>query len=78
MSLYAPAARPQLAEMIATLHRRGERYLRLKFGLPLYKDESDREHAALLDAVRRARRPRCTLAGDRASARHRRVCFTVS
>ncbi|MEW6339964.1 MAG: GntR family transcriptional regulator [Pseudomonadota bacterium] len=53
MSLYAPAARPQLEEMIATLHRRGERYLRLKFGLPLYKDESDHEHAALLDAVRR-------------------------
>jgi DNA-binding GntR family transcriptional regulator len=53
MSLYAPAARPQLEEMIGTLHRRGERYLRLKFGLPLYKDESDHEHAALLDAVRR-------------------------
>jgi DNA-binding GntR family transcriptional regulator len=49
MSLYAPAARPQLEEMITTLHRRGERYLRLKFGLPLYKDESDREHAAILD-----------------------------
>ncbi|HEV3423681.1 MAG TPA: GntR family transcriptional regulator [Paraburkholderia sp.] len=53
MSLYAPAARPQLADMIATLHRRGERYLRLKFGLPLYKDESDHEHAALLEAVNR-------------------------
>jgi DNA-binding GntR family transcriptional regulator len=53
MSLYAPAARPQLEEMIGTLHRRGERYLRLKFGLPLYKNESDHEHAALLDAVRR-------------------------
>ena len=53
MSLYAPAARPQLEDMIAALHRRGERYLRLKFGLPLYKTESDQEHAALLDAVRR-------------------------
>jgi DNA-binding GntR family transcriptional regulator len=53
MSLYAPAARPQLTEMLVTLHRRGERYLRLKFGLPSYKDESDEEHAALLDAVRR-------------------------
>ncbi|HEY1997798.1 GntR family transcriptional regulator [Paraburkholderia sp.] len=53
MSLYAPAARPQLADMITTLHRRGERYLRLKFGLPIYKDESDHEHTALLDAVRR-------------------------
>ena len=53
LSLYAPAARPQLAEMIETLHRRGERYLRLKFGLPLHKGESDAEHVALLDAVRR-------------------------
>ena len=52
LSLYEPAARPQLFEMIGTLHRRGERYLRLKFGLPSYKGESDREHAALLRAVR--------------------------
>jgi DNA-binding GntR family transcriptional regulator len=51
MSLYAPAARPQLEDMIATLHRRGERYLRLKFGLPSYKGESDQEHAALFAAV---------------------------
>jgi DNA-binding GntR family transcriptional regulator len=53
LSLYEPAARPQLFEMIGTLHQRGERYLRLKFGLPSYKGESDREHAALLRAVRR-------------------------
>jgi DNA-binding GntR family transcriptional regulator len=53
MSLYEPAARPQLFEMIDLLHRRGERYLRLKFGLPSYKGESDSEHAALLKAVRR-------------------------
>lgn len=52
MSLYAPCGRPQLAEMIANLHRRGERYLRLKLGLPEHKGDSDREHAALLDAVR--------------------------
>jgi DNA-binding GntR family transcriptional regulator len=51
--LYAPAGRPQLAEMIATLHRRGERYLRLKFGLPSYKGESDHEHRDLLAAVGR-------------------------
>ncbi len=50
-SLHAPAQRPQLAEMLATLHRRGERYLRVKFGLPSRKDESDAEHAAILDAV---------------------------
>jgi DNA-binding GntR family transcriptional regulator len=53
MSLYAPAGRPHLQDMIGLLHRRGERYLRLKFGLPSYKGESDNEHAALLDAVRR-------------------------
>jgi DNA-binding GntR family transcriptional regulator len=53
MSLYEPAGRPQLLAMIAMLHERGERYLRLKFGLPSYKGESDREHVALLKAVRR-------------------------
>ncbi|RZF27076.1 GntR family transcriptional regulator [Paraburkholderia sp. UYCP14C] len=53
MSLYAPAGRPQLQDMIGLLHRRGERYLRLKFGLPSYKGESDTEHAALLEAVER-------------------------
>jgi DNA-binding GntR family transcriptional regulator len=53
MSLYAPAGRPQLEDMIGMLHRRGERYLRLKFDLPLYKGESDNEHGELLDAVRR-------------------------
>lgn len=53
MNLYAPAARPQLCEMIANLHRRGERYLRLKFGFPEYKGESDHEHEVLLDAVLR-------------------------
>jgi DNA-binding GntR family transcriptional regulator len=53
LSLYEPVVRPQLFEMIGMLHGRGERYLRLKFGLPSYKAESDREHAALLKAVRR-------------------------
>ncbi|OBG19284.1 GntR family transcriptional regulator [Mycobacterium sp. 852002-51057_SCH5723018] len=52
-SLYEPAARPQLLAMIGMLHERGERYLRLKLGLPSYKRESDREHMALLKAVRR-------------------------
>jgi DNA-binding GntR family transcriptional regulator len=53
LSLYEPAARSRLLELIGVLHIRGERYLRLKFGLPSYKGESDREHAALLKAVRR-------------------------
>ncbi|MCV7425160.1 GntR family transcriptional regulator [Mycobacterium montefiorense] len=52
LSLYVPAARPQLLEMIEMLHGRGERYLRLKFGLPVHKRSSDREHTALLRAVR--------------------------
>jgi DNA-binding GntR family transcriptional regulator len=52
MSLYAPAARPQLIEMIATLHRRGERYLRVKLGLPDHKRVSDREHGQLMEYVR--------------------------
>ncbi len=36
----------------------GERYLRLKCGLPSYKGQFDREHAALLNAVRRRDVPR--------------------
>ncbi|WP_027796192.1 GntR family transcriptional regulator [Paraburkholderia acidipaludis] len=50
-SLYAPAGRPHLMETLASLHRRGERYLRLKFGFPEYKGESDAEHAGILAAV---------------------------
>jgi DNA-binding GntR family transcriptional regulator len=53
MSLYAPAGRPQLMDMLTALHRRGERYLRLKFGFPEYKGESDSEHADILAAVKR-------------------------
>jgi DNA-binding GntR family transcriptional regulator len=52
MSLYAPARRPQLTDLIATLHRRGERYLRLKLGFPEHKVVSDRDHAALMRVVR--------------------------
>ncbi|WP_245964844.1 GntR family transcriptional regulator [Trinickia dinghuensis] len=53
MSLYAPAGRPQLLEMIEALHRRGERYLRVKFGLPEHKRVSDHEHGQLMRMVRR-------------------------
>ncbi len=53
MSLYAPAERPHLMELIETLHRRGERYLHLKFGLPDYKHHSDDEHLAILKACRK-------------------------
>jgi DNA-binding GntR family transcriptional regulator len=53
MRLYAPADRPHLMEMLASLHRRGERYLRLKFGVPEYQGDSDAEHAEILAAVQR-------------------------
>jgi DNA-binding GntR family transcriptional regulator len=51
MSLYAPADRPRLMELIGAMHRRGERYLRLKFGMPSFKGQSDAEHEAILDAI---------------------------
>ena len=59
IALLAPAARPHILVEIEQLHRRGERYLRLKYLQPSLKHESDREHLALLDAcekrdVRRA------------------------
>jgi DNA-binding GntR family transcriptional regulator len=52
MSLYAPAKRLQLTDLITTLHRRGERYLRLKLDFPEHKSVSDRDHAALMQVVR--------------------------
>jgi len=52
LSLYQPAGKPHLLEMIDALHRRGERYLRLKLDRPLHKAKSDQEHRALLAAVR--------------------------
>ncbi|SAL38318.1 FCD domain protein [Caballeronia peredens] len=51
MSLYAPANRPHLMDLIGQMHRRGERYLRLKLGLPIHKDSSDAEHRAIFDAL---------------------------
>jgi DNA-binding GntR family transcriptional regulator len=51
MSLYAPVERPRLMELLNSVHRRGERYLRLKLGVPSFKGESDSEHAAILAAL---------------------------
>jgi DNA-binding GntR family transcriptional regulator len=51
MSLYAPAGRPHLMELIGTMHRRGERYLRLKLGMPTVKGQSDAEHEAIFNAL---------------------------
>lgn len=57
-ALVAPASRPHLRTAIEQLHRRSERYLRLKYLNPGLKLESDREHQELLDACvqRNARR----------------------
>lgn len=49
-ALFAPAPRPHLLAAIELLHRRSERYLRLKYLHPLLKHESDMEHQALLEA----------------------------
>jgi DNA-binding GntR family transcriptional regulator len=51
MSLYAPIDRPRLMELLSSVHRRGERYLRLKLVVPSFKGESDSEHAAILAAL---------------------------
>ncbi|CAB3789441.1 GntR family transcriptional regulator [Pararobbsia alpina] len=51
MSLYAPVNRPRLMELLGSMHRRGERYLRLKLVVPSFKGESDGEHAAILEAL---------------------------
>jgi DNA-binding GntR family transcriptional regulator len=51
MSLYAPVDRPRLMELLGQMHRRGERYLRLKFGVPQFKGQSDNEHEAILAAL---------------------------
>jgi DNA-binding GntR family transcriptional regulator len=52
LALYAPAGRPRLVAMIDSLHRQGERYLRLKLDMPAYKHQSDDEHEAILKALR--------------------------
>jgi DNA-binding GntR family transcriptional regulator len=51
LALYRPAQRPRLLALIASLHDRGERYLRLKLDIPGYKRQSDAEHVQILDAA---------------------------
>jgi DNA-binding GntR family transcriptional regulator len=51
LALYRPAQRPRLLALIASLHDRGERYLRLKLDIPAYKQQSDAEHARIVDAA---------------------------
>jgi DNA-binding GntR family transcriptional regulator len=52
LALYAPAGRERLIAMIDSLHRQGERYLRLKLDVPPYKRRSDDEHQQILEAIR--------------------------
>ena len=52
MALFLPAGRPRLLAMIDSLHSQGERYLRLKLDTPAHKQQSDDEHAQILEAVR--------------------------
>jgi DNA-binding GntR family transcriptional regulator len=51
LALYRPAQRPRLLALIASLHDRGERYLRLKLDIPAYKQQSDAEHAQIFAAA---------------------------
>jgi DNA-binding GntR family transcriptional regulator len=53
LALYAPAQRPRLLSIIESLHNQGERYLRLKLGMPSHKQQSDDEHQQMFDAVSR-------------------------
>jgi DNA-binding GntR family transcriptional regulator len=52
LALYQPAQRPYLLRLIESLHSRGERYLRLKLEMPLYKHTSDDEHQQIYRACR--------------------------
>jgi DNA-binding GntR family transcriptional regulator len=53
LALYRPAQRPHLLGLIDSLHKRGERYLRLKLEMPFHKRKSDDEHERILTACRR-------------------------
>jgi DNA-binding GntR family transcriptional regulator len=53
LALYGPAQRPHLLGMIDSLHKRGERYLRLKLEMPFHKRKSDDEHEQIYTACRR-------------------------
>ncbi len=50
LALYAPAQRPRLLNLISMQRQQGQRYLRLYFALPKYKQQTEREHAEILQA----------------------------
>lgn len=53
LALYRPAERPHLLGLIDSLHKRGERYLRLKLEMPFHKHKSDDEHEEIYRSCRR-------------------------
>jgi DNA-binding GntR family transcriptional regulator len=52
LALYRPAQRPHLLGLIESLHKRGERYLRLKLEMPFHKRKSDDDHLQIYKACR--------------------------
>lgn len=52
LALYRPAERPYLLSLIDSLHKRGERYLRLKLAVSFHKHKSDEEHEQIYAACR--------------------------
>ena len=52
LALYRPAQRPHLLGLIESLHKRGERYLRVKLEMPVHKRKSDEEHEQIYTACR--------------------------
>ncbi|MGB9103402.1 MAG: GntR family transcriptional regulator [Terriglobales bacterium] len=50
LALYAPAQRPALLNLITTQRQRGQRYLRLYFAMPNFKQQTETEHAEILRA----------------------------
>jgi DNA-binding GntR family transcriptional regulator len=56
-TLYTPAERPQLLALIATQHRRFDRYMRLVLAAMQHQTRSQAEHRTLLDACERRDAP---------------------
>jgi len=50
LALYAPAQRPRLLNLIDGQRQRVQRYLRLYLALPKFKQQTEREHAEILQA----------------------------
>ncbi|RIH76885.1 HTH-type transcriptional repressor RspR [Calidithermus terrae] len=51
-ALYRPAGRPRLLSTVETLHLNVDRYMRMILTVVHHREQSDREHRALLEACR--------------------------